>query len=625
MSTKVTQSANALSQHDGVDKSLVEKVWHALNKEVPREQVHRVVAQIALKYRDAPVQAFVPILIHRQAIDQLRPSPIIKNSPATDLVPANLGQRRNTVTAAKPINHKPKNGLVKMKKLSRLLHLSLLLTLLAACSGATAVQTTSTSTTTTTTTSVVDEVAATAVPVTISYDSEDLETSVDNATATTISLAGDAISVTGEGAVAQGSSVTITAAGTYTLSGTLNDGQIIVETDAEDAVVLILNGVNITNATNAPIYVSNADKVVITLADGTENVVSDGDTYLFAGAAATDAASAEPNAAIFSKADLTINGSGSLTVNANYNNGIVSKDDLKIVSGTITVTAVNDGIKGRDSIAVKDGIITINAGGDGMQANNDEDAEQGYIAIEGGSITINAELDGVQAETSLQISGGTINVTTNSAKGLKAGVDLTVSGGTIAINSADDALHSNGTLTISGGLFTLASGDDGMHADATLTINDGTVAILSSYEGLEATNVIVNGGTIDIASSDDGLNGAGGNDAGTSGSTNGFGMDNFSSSQGSITINGGTITIAAAGSGNGDGLDANGTITITGGDTVVKTPSSYRDYSDIDYDTGFSLTGGSVRILNADGTYTQVTDSYVSQGPGGGGGRPGRP
>lgn len=620
MSTKVRPGADGLSQHDWVDQSLVEKVWHDLNQAVPREQVHHVVANIALQYRDAPVQAFVPILVHRQAIDQLRPSPTVKKTAAANLAPASKGQRRDNLTVAAPINNKRKNGLNTMKKLSRLLHLSILLTLLAACSG-TAVQTSST--TTSTSSSVVEAVAATAVPVTISYDSEDLETAVDSTAATSISLAGDTISVAGDGAVVNGSSVTITAAGTYTLSGTLNNGQIFVETDDEDPVVLILNGINITNTTSAPIYVSNADKVVITLAEGTENVVTDGDSYLFAGAAATDAASAEPNATIFSKADLTINGSGSLTVNANYNNGIVSKDDLKIVSGAITVTAVNDGIKGRDSIAVKDGTITINAGGDGLQANNDEDAEQGYIVIEGGTITINAELDGIQAETSLQISGGEINITTNSEKGLKATVDVTVTGGTIAINSADDALHSNGTMTISGGTFTLASSDDGMHADGTLTINDGTIVVQSSYEGLEATDVIVNGGTIDIVSSDDGLNGAGGSDTTTSESTNGFGMDNFSSSQGSITINGGTVTIAAAGSGNGDGLDANGPLTITGGDTVIKTPSSYRDYSDIDYDTAFSLTGGSVRILNADGTYTQVTDSYVSQGPGGG--RPGRP
>jgi hypothetical protein len=156
-----------------------------------------------------------------------------------------------------------------------------------------------------------------------------------------------------------------------------------------------------------------------------------------------------------------------------------------------------------------------------------------------------------------------------------------------------------------------------MHADGTLTINDGTIDIQKSYEGLEATDVIVNGGTIDIVASDDGINGAGGNDSSASSSANGFPQDNFRSSQGTITINGGTITIAAAGSGNGDGLDANGTITVSGGDTVIKTPSSYRDYSDIDYDTSFSLTGGSVRILDASGNYTKVTESNVSNNAGG--------
>ncbi|MEZ4594565.1 MAG: carbohydrate-binding domain-containing protein, partial [Chloroflexota bacterium] len=162
-----------------------------------------------------------------------------------------------------------------MKKLSRFLHLSILLTLLAACSG-TAVQ--PTTTTTTASTASIVEATATAVPVAISYDSDDLETAVDNTAATTISLAEDTISVAGEGAVVNGSSVTIISAGTYSLSGTLNNGQILVETTDEDPVLLILNGVNITYATSAPIYVSNAEKVVITLAEGTQNVVTDGDT-----------------------------------------------------------------------------------------------------------------------------------------------------------------------------------------------------------------------------------------------------------------------------------------------------------------------------------------------------------
>ena len=166
MSTKVTQSANDLLQNDGVDKMLVEKVWHDLNEAVPKEQVQRVVAQIAHKYLDAPVQAFVPILIHREAIDQLRPSPTIKKTLATDLVPATHGQRRGNLPAAEPTNNKHKNGSLTMKKLSRLLHLSLLITLLAACSGTAVNTSTSTSTSTSSTTavtSVVNEVAATAV------------------------------------------------------------------------------------------------------------------------------------------------------------------------------------------------------------------------------------------------------------------------------------------------------------------------------------------------------------------------------------------------------------------------------------------------------------------------------
>jgi hypothetical protein len=252
-------------------------------------------------------------------------------------------------------------------------------------------------------------------------------------------------------------------------------------------VVLLLNGADITSSTSAPIYVNNANKTVITLAKGTENYVSDGATYIFA-----DAGSDEPNAAIFSKDDLTINGNGSLIVDANYNNGIDSNDDLKIISGSITVTSVNDGIKGRNSIAIKDGTITVNAGGDGLQSNNDEETGKGTIAIEGGTLNITAELDGIQAETSMLVSGGDINLSTGggsinsstqegwgnwgmdnnsnivdtaaSAKGLKAGLDITITGGTIDIDSSDDSIHSNNSITIDGGNILLASGDDGVHS-----------------------------------------------------------------------------------------------------------------------------------------------------------------
>jgi len=332
--------------------------------------------------------------------------------------------------------------------------------------------------------------------------------------------------------------VNINAAGEYILSGTLTDGQVIVNVGDEEEVQLYLNNAEITNNSGSAILVQNAKKVIITLNDGTVNTIIDGTNY------ANLDENGEPDAAIFSHDDLTINGSGSLTVQANYGDGIESRDDLKITGGKISITAVDIGLFGNNSFEMKTAAVVITAGG--------------------------------------------------------------------------DTIHSDGDILIESGTLMLSSGDDGIHADGTLTINDGVIDIQQCYEGLEATDVIINGGTIDIVASDDGINGAGGNDSSGISGPGGGRQDNFSGSQASITINGGTITIAAGISGNGDGLDANGTLTITGGDTVIKTPSSYRDYTDIDYDTTFSLTGGSVRILNANGTYTEVTESNVANNARGG-------
>jgi hypothetical protein len=402
-------------------------------------------------------------------------------------------------------------------------------------------------------------------------------------------LEGDSITLEGSGATVNGSIVTIVSAGKYSISGTLNDGQIIVDTQDEETVYLVLDGAEINSSTSAPIYVRNAAKTVLTLAGGSENRVADGATYDF-----EDATSDEPNAAVFSKDDLTINGSGSLTVQANYNNGIASKDDLKITGGTITVNAVNDGIKGRDSLAILDGIITVNAGGDGLQSNNDGDAEKGYIAIEGGTLDITAGLDGIQAQTSLLVSGGELSIvagggsvvnsggstwggrgmegnpnqTTESAKGLKAGVDITIKDGVIQIDSLDDAIHSNDSITIEGGDILLASGDDGIHADASPTINDGTIHLAASDDGINAS-----GGTNDAA-------------AGTQPMPGG-GPGGFESGDGYLYINGGTLVIDA----NGDGIDANGTIDMTAGTVIVNGPTNDGNGS-LDYLGTFNISGG---------------------------------
>ena len=224
-----------------------------------------------------------------------------------------------------------------MKKITTLLILLVLIFTLVACSGNTAgtssaldiaqaaIASDMTNETTVTNQQII---TATVVPVTVKYDSEDLETNVDTSDMTIIMLDGNDIIVQGEGATVNGSSVTVTAAGTYQISGTLTDGQIIVDTADAENVTLVLDGVDITSQTSAPIYVANAEKVIMILAAGSENIVTDGDTYL-----ALDE-SGEPNATIFSKDDLTINGEGALIVNANYNNGIVSKDDLNMLAET---------------------------------------------------------------------------------------------------------------------------------------------------------------------------------------------------------------------------------------------------------------------------------------------------
>jgi hypothetical protein len=504
-----------------------------------------------------------------------------------------------------------------MKKIvALLLALTLILTF-TACSSTTAEPTTvvwstqSTSEDAAESVTVVNEtldVELTPTPVVVLYDEDDLGGSVDDTDVAYIELEGDSIAFAGSGATVDGTTVTITSAGTYNVSGTLEDGQIVVDTQDEETVVLVLDGADITCSTSAPIYVVNAEKTVITLADGTENVVTDGDTYVL-----TDPEWDEPNAAIFSMDDLTIKGAGSLTVNANYNNGIASKDDLKITGGEITVYAVNDGIKGKDSIAVKNGTITINAGSDGLQSSNAEDAEKGYIAIEGGTLTITAGLDGIQAETQLAVSGGEVTISSGggsvnsssngggmwndrnapsdsssaeSTKGLKAGVDITITDGTVNVDSSDDSLHSNGTLTIDGGKMVLASGDDGIHADSAIEINGGNVTITQSYEGIESAIVTINDGNIHLVSSDDGINIAGGNDGS---SIDGRpGQNDFAASGNyALYINGGYIAIDAG----GDGLDSNGSITMADGVVLVNGPTNDGNGA-LDYMGTFNITGG---------------------------------
>lgn len=469
--------------------------------------------------------------------------------------------------------------------------------------------------------------------ITVDYDADDLDASVNSAASTLVTLNGNSITVTGTGATVSGSKVTLSAAGTYLISGTLNDGQIIVDTQDKGVVRLVLNNAAMTSKNSSPIQVISAKKVVLVLADGTMNTVTDGSTYTN-----VDAATNEPNAAIFSKADLTINGKGSLTVDANYAHGIVSKDDLKIVSGTIKVESVNDGLKGKDIVAIRDGTVTINAGGDGIQSTNSEEEAKGNVAIDGGTITITSGLDGVQAEKTVQVANGTLNIiagggsskgvqqsggtvmggrpgqttttttaanTADSKKGIKGLANVIINNGTIAINSADDTIHSNGNITINGGSLTLTSGDDGIHADTSIVINAGDVNIKKSYEGIESASVKINGGNVRVAASDDGINIAGGADGSSMGGRPGQNTFTASSTT-SLTISGGTITVDA----NGDGVDSNGTISMSDGVLLVNGPTNNGNGA-LDFNS-FTMTGGFLVAAGSSGM-AQAPDSPSTQ------------
>ena len=440
------------------------------------------------------------------------------------------------------------------------------------------------------------------------FDDADKDASWDKSSSTLISLQGSSASVDGSGASAEQNIITITSAGTYVISGTLSDRQILIDTEDANPVRLVLNGASISSSGSAPIYVEKAAKAVLILAEGTENNLADGSDYTY-----SDAEEEEPDAALFSKSDLTINGTGTLSIDANFKHGINCKDTLKILDATLNVDAVSDGIRGKDSIAVQNANLTVNAGSDGMQSSNDTDSSLGYIVIESGTFRITSGNDGIQAETALLIKDGDFTVTTgggsdtesDSMKGLKAGTDITIQGGSITADTADDSIHSGGSLELIGGTLTLSSGDDGLHSDLTMQLDDGTVTVTKSYEGIESALLTINGGTYYITSSDDALNVAGGTDSSsdTAGGMNAMATTGVNN----LFINGGYIYADAG----GDGLDANASITMTGGTAIVNGPTNDGNGA-VDYAGTFHMTGGLLITAGSSGM-AQAPDSESTQ------------
>lgn len=407
---------------------------------------------------------------------------------------------------------------------------------------------------------------------------------------------------------AQTGDLTLTEAGDYVLSGTLTDGSVIINASEDAKLHLILNGAHIASQSAAALYVISADKVFVTLADGSENGVS----------AAGDSAEddyANVDAAIFARCDISFNGSGSLSVSSAKGHGIVSKDDLVFTGGSYMIQAANHGISGKDSIRIADGSFVVTAGKNCLDSDNDEDSDKGFIYIAGGSFDL---------------------------------------------SSGNDACHCFGDFDFLAGSMEISAADDGVHSDAALSVSGGSITISLCYEGLEGVTVDISGGTIDITSSDDGINAANGSSdsaqdtnegtpadfaggapdmsgdppekpdgsgdtSGASGSmpdapadmpeapTNmpggtggGFvsGDDPFAADSSClVTISGGMVRINA----QGDGIDSNGDLVISGGEVYVSGPRNGGDGA-LDYNGSGTISGGIVVACGMGGMSQNLSD-----------------
>ncbi|WP_159448430.1 carbohydrate-binding domain-containing protein [Demequina sp. NBRC 110052] len=422
-------------------------------------------------------------------------------------------------------------------------------------------------------------------------DLSEVDLAPDASAATEITLA-DGASSGGSGVSVDGDTVTISAAGTYVLSGTLSDGQVVVNV-VDDDVALILDGVDITMSDAPGIQVDDASNVIVYTAAGTTNSVSDTGTY-------DETDDTVGGAAIYSSADLFLAGEGTLVVDGGRNDGITSKDSLVIASGTYEITATDDGIRGKDHLVILDGDIAVDATGDALKSDNEADNDEserfvGIVWIAGGSLDLRSGTDGIDAAN-----------------------QVTIAGGTLAIDA----------------------GDDGIHSEVYLRIGDAEIDIANSYEGLEAALIYLDGGDVSIVASDDGINATdgssnqetatqtmGGPPGGTAGGERPERPGAVDSAAGAssapqsesdspaltdavevqapvdivednvgIYIDGGTYVIDAV----GDGVDSNGNIQMSGGVVVIAGPETDRE-GPIDYNGEFALDGGVIAASGASG------------------------
>lgn len=477
------------------------------------------------------------------------------------------------------------------------------------------------------------------------FSDRDKEIGYDEENSTVIKLSDDSTTCDSDAVQISGNTVTIIDEGTYILSGTLTDGMVIVDAEDTDKVQLVLDGVDITSAESAAIYVREADKVFIMTASDSQNTLTNGGTY-------TAIDDNNIDAAIFSKSDLTLNGAGSLTITAKAGHGVVSKDDLVLTSRTYQIDAASHGLSGKDSVRIASGSYTIVSGKDGIHAENADDTSLGFVYLADGTFDITSDGDGISAGNWLQADGGVYTVKagggsenvqksdgewqfgpgqqtestdtteedTVSMKAIKAAGELILKGGKYSLDSADDTIHSNANITISDGEFTLASGDDGIHADSATTISGGTIDITESYEGIEGLSIDITGGETYVSGpTNDGnsaldYNGTGTVTggifiaAGSSGMAENFGD---SSTQGVMMV---TVNSQAAGS-------AVSLSDSSGNELVSWTPE--KEYTSVIISCPEITTGQEYTLTTGSDT-TQITMDSIVYGSGSGmGGNPG--
>ena len=372
------------------------------------------------------------------------------------------------------------------------------------------------------------------------FTDRDYEVGYDESTAVIITLTGDTAQASGAGVTVEGGTVTLTQEATYVLTGTLN-GTVVIDMDSAAKPHIILKNASVTSDDSAALNVVQADKVFVTLAEGTENTLANGGSF----------AESETgvDGAVFSKDDITFNGAGSLTVTSPAGHGVVGKDDVVFTGGAYTVSAASHGIDANDSVRIDNASLTVDSGKDGVHCENSDDTTKGFVYIASGTLTVEAEGDGVSAGTDLTVEDGDISVIagggsanaaqktsdgwgqfrggmggpgmgggrpgmggapeapdsdggtvglayeteqsltaeslaasdadsdSTSIKGLKADGNIFVNGGAITVDAADDAIHSNSSVTVTEGTLTLTSGDDGIHADDTLTVSGGSILV----------------------------------------------------------------------------------------------------------------------------------------------------